>query len=57
MAVALGVEQSCPRGEDHHVRVQPHVHQRRAAERELDDDALLRLLRPILTVLDRKSVV
>src|ERR1041385_3330400 len=52
MAVAGRVEQVRASGEDHHVRVQPHVDELAAPERLLDDDALLRVLPEILSVLE-----
>ena len=50
VAVALGVEEAGAGGQDHDVRVEPHVDERLAAERQVEDHALLRLLPPGLPV-------
>src|SRR5262245_45488093 len=52
VAVALRIEESRPGREDHHVRVEPDVHERRSVEHQLHDHALLGLLPEILAVLE-----
>src|SRR5690242_18965309 len=52
MAVALRVEKGRARAQDHHVWVQANVDLRRAPEGELDEDALLGVLGPVLAVLE-----
>src|SRR5262245_2616216 len=52
MAVDLRIEEGRPCGEDHDVRMQPNIDQGGPPERQLDDDALLGALRPLLAVLE-----